>query len=76
MGDEGGISRATLLHLSFHNKWLSLGKPKQITPTVRAVQDRPKPWSDVCPPAALPVLATGHGCPRTHAAPGADPAEK
>lgn len=44
MVNEGGISRATLLHLSFHNKWLSLGKPKQVTPTMGAAQDAPELW--------------------------------
>lgn len=38
MVNEGGINQAMLLHLSFHNKWLSLGKPKQIRLIIRAFQ--------------------------------------
>lgn len=77
--NEGGISQAMLLHLRFHNKWLSPGKPKQITPTIRAAQDTRScgltSWWQRCPLAALPVPGKGQSCPYTHLAPGADLAE-
>lgn len=60
MVNEGGITPATLLHLSFHNKCLSLGKPKQVTPTMGAAQDAAVVWYlrwERCPPAALPAPA-------------------
>lgn len=46
-GSWGGISPAMLSHLSFHNKWLSLGKPKQIKLSIRAARAVFKPWFDV-----------------------------
>lgn len=70
MVNEGGISQATLLHLRFHNKWLSLGKPKQITPSVRAAQDALKLWFDISaaalPTRSSPCAGQGTRLPHTH----------
>lgn len=46
--NEAGISQAMLLHLHFHNKWLSPGKPKYIKLSIRAAWAICKPWLHVC----------------------------